>query len=91
MGLTPAHHTWFQVACQTIEFGRGVCGKAADSGETQLVQVGRIQSIVAVMILTGNSCFSATQDVHSFPGHIACDGETKSEIVVPIKVGEKAR
>ncbi|RPA89252.1 GAF domain-like protein [Choiromyces venosus 120613-1] len=55
-----------KVACQTIEFGRGVCGKAADSGETQLVQ-----------------------DVHNFPGHIACDGETKSEIVVPIKVGEK--
>ncbi|SCU83047.1 LAME_0C03796g1_1 [Lachancea meyersii CBS 8951] len=23
-------------------------------------------------------------DVNSFPGHIACDGETKSEIVVPI-------
>ncbi|PUU78449.1 GAF domain-like protein [Tuber borchii] len=55
-----------KVACQTIEFGRGVCGKAADSGEMQLVQ-----------------------NVHSFPGHIACDGETKSEIVVPIKVGEK--
>ncbi|SCU79489.1 LAFA_0B03466g1_1 [Lachancea sp. 'fantastica'] len=24
------------------------------------------------------------QDVNSFPGHIACDGDTKSEIVVPI-------
>lgn len=24
-------------------------------------------------------------DVEKFPGHIACDGETKSEIVVPIK------
>lgn len=23
-------------------------------------------------------------DVEAFPGHIACDGETKSEIVVPI-------
>ena len=23
-------------------------------------------------------------DVEKFPGHIACDGETKSEIVVPI-------
>ncbi|KAG0638833.1 GAF domain-like protein [Tuber brumale] len=55
-----------KVACQTIEFGRGVCGKAVDGGETLLVQ-----------------------DVHSFPGHIACDGETKSEIVVPIKVGAK--
>lgn len=23
-------------------------------------------------------------DVHAFPGHIACDGETKSELVVPV-------
>ncbi|KAG0129335.1 GAF domain-like protein [Tuber indicum] len=61
-----------KVACQTIEFGRGVCGEAANSGETLLVQI-----------------LSSTQDVHSFPGHIACDGETKSEIVVPIKVGGK--
>jgi len=25
-------------------------------------------------------------DVESFPGHIACDGDSKSEIVVPIVV-----
>ena len=25
-------------------------------------------------------------DVHAFPGHIACDGATNAEIVVPIKV-----
>lgn len=55
--LTPTYRTCtlFQVACQTIEFGRGVCGKAADSGETQLVQVDQIQSTVAVMMLTGTS------------------------------------
>lgn len=28
-------------------------------------------------------------DVDAFPGHIACDGETKSELVVPIVQGEK--
>lgn len=28
-------------------------------------------------------------DVGLFPDHIACDGESKSEIVAPIKVGEK--
>ncbi|RYO83252.1 hypothetical protein DL764_009480 [Monosporascus ibericus] len=27
-------------------------------------------------------------DVEKFPGHIACDGDSKSEIVVPIVVGE---
>jgi putative methionine-R-sulfoxide reductase with GAF domain len=55
-----------KVACQVIAFGRGVCGAAAASGETQLVG-----------------------DVDSFPGHIACDGDSKSEIVVPIVVDEK--
>lgn len=29
------------------------------------------------------------EDVEEFPGHIACDGDSKSEIVVPILVGEK--
>lgn len=50
-----------KVACQTILFGRGVCGTAAETRKTQLVK-----------------------DVESFPGHIACDGDSKSEIVVPI-------
>jgi L-methionine (R)-S-oxide reductase len=49
------------VACQTIRFGRGVCGAAAATQETQLVP-----------------------NVEEFPGHIACDGESASEIVVPI-------
>lgn len=50
-----------QVACQTIAFGRGVCGTAASTRSTQLVP-----------------------DVDGFPGHIACDSESASEIVVPI-------
>ncbi|KAM3433887.1 hypothetical protein MY4824_005751 [Beauveria thailandica] len=50
-----------KVACQIIAFGRGVCGVAAESQTTQLVQ-----------------------DVERFPGHIACDSESRSEIVVPI-------
>ncbi|KAG6002956.1 hypothetical protein E4U21_002484 [Claviceps maximensis] len=52
-----------KVACQTIGFGKGVCGAAAATQETQLVA-----------------------DVDKFPGHIACDGDSKSEIVVPIVV-----
>jgi len=50
-------------ACIRIPFGRGVCGTAAASGETQLVA-----------------------DVHAFPGHIACDGASASELVVPVMV-----
>ncbi|KAK9801605.1 putative GAF domain-containing protein [Seiridium cardinale] len=59
-----------KVACQTIAFGRGVCGAAAASQETQLVP-----------------------DVEAFPGHIACDGDSKSEIVVPIvvRLGESSK
>jgi L-methionine (R)-S-oxide reductase len=29
------------------------------------------------------------QDVHEFPGHIACDAASNSEIVVPIVVGDR--
>ncbi|KAF1836281.1 GAF domain-like protein [Decorospora gaudefroyi] len=50
-----------QVACQTIAFGRGVCGTAAEEKKTQVVR-----------------------DVELFPGHIACDGKSRSEIVVPV-------
>lgn len=49
------------LGCLRIAYGRGVCGAAAASGETQLVP-----------------------DVHAFPGHIACDGRSHSEIVVPV-------
>ncbi|CAD0088570.1 unnamed protein product, partial [Aureobasidium vineae] len=55
-----------KVACQTIRFGRGVCGTAASTQTTQLVH-----------------------DVEMFPGHIACDAESASEIVVPILQGRK--
>lgn len=29
------------------------------------------------------------QDVHQFPGHIACDAASRSEIVVPLLLGER--
>ena len=48
-------------ACIRIPLNQGVCGAAARSGETQLVE-----------------------DVHAFPGHIACDAASRSELVVPI-------
>lgn len=50
-----------KAACIRIPFGKGVCGAAAASRETQLVE-----------------------DVHAFPGHIACDADSRSELVVPI-------
>ena len=50
-----------KVACVRIPFGRGVCGAAARTRETQRVE-----------------------DVHAFPGHIACDSASNSELVVPL-------
>ena len=29
------------------------------------------------------------KDVHAFPGHIACDANSKSEIVIPIHVNDE--
>ena len=51
------------VACVRIPFGKGVCGAAAVTEKSQLVE-----------------------DVHKFPGHIACDVASNSEVVVPLKV-----
>ena len=50
-----------KTACIEIPWGRGVCGTAAKTRETQLVP-----------------------DVFVFPGHIACDSASRSEIVVPL-------
>jgi len=30
-------------------------------------------------------------DVHQFPGHIACDGASESEIVIPVREGDRVR
>ncbi|HEX2668545.1 MAG TPA: GAF domain-containing protein [Gammaproteobacteria bacterium] len=48
-------------ACVHIALGKGVCGTAAKTRETQLVP-----------------------DVNAFPGHIFCDGDSRSELVVPL-------
>lgn len=53
-------------ACTRIAFGKGVCGTAAQSKSTQLVD-----------------------DVDQFPGHIVCDSASRSEIVVPMLLGDR--
>ena len=54
-----------KAACIRIPLGKGVCGAAAASRQTQLVE-----------------------DVHAFPGHIACDAASRSELVVPVVAGD---
>ena len=53
------------LGCLRIPFGKGVCGAAAATGQTQLID-----------------------DVHAFPGHIACDSRSASEIVLPVRDAE---
>lgn len=54
------------VACQTIDFDKGVCGHTFTTKKATIVP-----------------------DVHKFPGHIACDSGTNSELVIPLfKDGE---
>ena len=53
-------------ACTRIAVGKGVCGTAVSTGQSQLVE-----------------------DVHQFPGHIACDAVSASEIVVPLYNGDQ--
>jgi L-methionine (R)-S-oxide reductase len=48
-------------ACVRIALGKGVCGTAAKTRQTQVVP-----------------------DVNAFPGHIFCDGDSLSELVVPL-------
>ena len=48
-------------ACIRIPLDKGVCGAAASTRTTQLIE-----------------------DVHAFPGHIACDSASNSELVVPL-------
>jgi len=55
-------------ACVRIAVGKGVCGTAVATRETQLVR-----------------------DVHEFPGHIACDAASNSELVVPLVKGGVVR
>ncbi len=59
LGVGPYHGS---LGCLRIPFAKGVCGTAATTGQTQVVD-----------------------DVHQFPGHIACDSRSVSEIVVPVR------
>lgn len=38
-----------------------------------------------------NQASVLVHDVHSYPGHIACDGATRSEIVVPVFAGDSGK
>jgi len=53
-------------ACVHLHVGKGVCGTAAATLQTQRIA-----------------------DVHKFEGHIACDADSRSELVVPLLINGK--
>jgi L-methionine (R)-S-oxide reductase len=53
-------------ACVRIAIGKGVCGTAAATRQTQRIA-----------------------DVDAFPGHIACDSASRSELVLPLFKGDQ--
>lgn len=52
------------------------------SGKPACVRIKRGQGVCGVCVETGKSMI--VDDVVNFPGHIACDSESRSELVVPI-------
>lgn len=60
--------------------------------------VGPYQGPLACAVLTGPAgvCWAGVQrgetvivpDVHAFPGHVACDARSQSEIVVPLRTAD---
>ena len=53
-------------ACVSIPMGKGVCGTAAVTRQTQRVR-----------------------DVDAFPGHVVCDSNSRSELVIPLIKGDQ--
>jgi L-methionine (R)-S-oxide reductase len=67
------------------------------AGEDEL-HVGPYQGAVACQVLKGRGvCLACVRsgkpvivpDVETFPGHIACDSRSKSEIVIPLKKDDR--
>jgi L-methionine (R)-S-oxide reductase len=66
--------------------------RLAENGD---LHVGAYQGLVACQVLPAGVgvCQAAVQrgetvlvpDVHAFPGHIACDSRSRSEVVVPVR------
>ncbi|WP_379553007.1 GAF domain-containing protein [Qipengyuania sp. DGS5-3] len=51
-------------------------------GRPACIRIPFAQGVCGAAAKTGKTQLVA--DVHAFPGHIACDGDTQSELVVPV-------
>lgn len=55
-------------------------------GKVACVRIGRGKGVCGTAWAEDKA--QLVPDVHAFPGHIACDGDSRSEIVIPIHRGE---
>ncbi len=56
-------------------------------GKTACIHIGRGKGVCGTAWDRDETVL--VPDVHAFPGHIACDSASRSEIVIPIHIGQK--
>lgn len=54
-------------------------------GKPACVRIAIGRGVCGTAVMRGESVL--VEDVHAFPGHIACDAASRSELVVPLKKG----
>ena len=52
-------------------------------GKPACIEIGPGRGVCGAAVATGRT--QLVTDVHAFPGHIACDAASRSEVVVPIR------
>ncbi len=63
------------------------CGWGPFQGKTACVRIAEGNGVCGTALQTDS--VQRVEDVHAFPGHIACDAASRSEIVLPLhKNGE---
>jgi GAF domain-containing protein len=55
-------------------------------GKPACIRIAMDQGVCGAAATSGET--QCVEDVHAFPGHIACDGDTLSELVVPVFAGQ---
>ncbi len=55
------------------------------AGRPACIRIPLTSGVCGACAASGTS--QLVEDVHAFPGHIACDAETRSELVVPVRRG----
>jgi GAF domain-containing protein len=56
------------------------------AGRPACIRIAPGQGVCGAAAASGET--QVVPDVHAFPGHIACDAASRSELVVPIKRGD---